>query len=79
MLMAREIGMSCWPGGDPRGCDAQFSITLQRGERGAMADKRLEREAGNAGWCIGHFDGQGFFVCPEHKATVWDAIPLSRS
>lgn len=74
--MATEIGMSCWPTGNPRGCDAQFNITLKRGETRSHGNRRLEREAGAAGWCIGHWDGQGFFVCPDHKDSVWDAIPL---
>lgn len=75
--MAREIGLSCWPTGHRRGCDAQFSITQQRCETDDEAEKRMEREAGQAGWCIGHWDGQGYFVCPDHKDSVWNARPLT--
>jgi hypothetical protein len=75
--MVREIGMNCWPYGNPRGCDAQFNITLKRGERREDADKRLEREAGEAGWCIGHYDAQGFYVCPDHKTCIYDPVPLN--
>ena len=74
--MAREIGMSCWPSGDRKGCGEQFNITLRRYERSVTAYKRLEAEAGAAGWCIGHFDGQGFYVCPDHRNTVYDPIRL---
>lgn len=75
--MTREIGMNCWPCGNPRGCDAQFNIELKHGESYRTAFKRLDREAGEAGWCIGHFDGQGFYVCADHTTCVWDPIRLN--
>jgi hypothetical protein len=73
----REIGISCWPWGNRRACDAQFNIVLKRGERRLAANKRLHRQAGRAGWCIGHADGQGYYVCPDHKDCVWGATRLN--
>lgn len=71
------IGLSCWPTGDRRGCDKQFDIKVTQAEyKSGEGSRRLEAEAGRAGWCIGHWDGAGYFVCPEHKDSVWDAKPL---
>lgn len=33
--------------------------------------------AGSHGWHIGHWDGQGQYVCGDCKDTIWDAIPLN--
>jgi len=35
-----------------------------------------DQKAKDDGWMIGHYDGEGHFVCPECKDTVWDALPL---
>lgn len=32
--------------------------------------------AGAKGWLIGHWDGNGQYVCPECKTAIWDALPL---
>ena len=74
--MSREIGMSCWPTGDRRACDEQFNITVDDNCDPIAAYARLEQEAGKAGWCIGHWDGQGYYVCPDHKDSVWNPRSL---
>jgi hypothetical protein len=33
--------------------------------------------AGERGWCIGHFEGQGEIVCPDCREAVWEARPLT--
>lgn len=36
-----------------------------------------EAYAGDRGWCIGHWDGQGEYVCEDCHPAVWDPIPLN--
>lgn len=57
-------GVSCFV------CRYQFNGT--EGEPQAA----VERRASDAGWCIGHLDGQGHIVCPDHRECVWDASSL---
>lgn len=75
----REIGMSCWPWGNRKGCDAQFNITQKPGETDEELERRLGNEAGKAGWCIGlSDDAQAYYVCPEHKNCVFAPVRLNR-
>jgi hypothetical protein len=77
-MMAREISMSCWPAGDHSGCDAQVCVRAKRYERSWTTDQRLQDKAGALGWHIGFAsDAQAYYVCPEHKNTVFDPVPLT--
>ena len=63
-------GISCWPWGDQSAC------------RNTIEERRLEghesfmERAGREGWRIGHWDGQAYYVCPDHRDAVWDATRL---
>lgn len=71
------IGICCWPTGDRKGCNKSFDIEVSDADyKSGAGYKRLDQEAGDAGWCIGHWDGNGYYVCPDHKDSVWDASPL---
>jgi hypothetical protein len=58
-------GFSCWQ------CREQFN-----GEEDEMAGSVADR-AGMAGWCLGHADGQGHYVCPDHKECVNEPHPIT--
>ncbi|MCS4088743.1 hypothetical protein [Rhizobium sp. BK176] len=32
--------------------------------------------AGAKGWMIGHWEGQGQYVCPNCPTAIWEALPL---
>ncbi len=37
----------------------------------------IEQAAGEAGWVIGLFDGQGHYACPDHAAALYDPCKLT--
>lgn len=63
-------GISCWPWGDREACKRTIEDRPNEGRESFMA------RAGREGWRIGHWDGQAYYVCPEHRDGVWDAVPL---
>lgn len=42
----------------------------------AATQDAAEMAAYQAGWQIGHQDGQGHFACPECAPRLWDPLPL---
>jgi hypothetical protein len=75
----KTIGLTCWPGGDSsfRNRCVSFDIEQKVGESDRDASDRLHREAGEAGWVIGHMEGQGYYACPDHAENLWDPIRLN--
>lgn len=65
-----SYGISCWPSGDHNACRNHIEAA-----EGEDVDA-LQGRAGREGWCLGHWDGQAYYVCPEHRDSVWDALPL---
>lgn len=53
---------TCW------NCEAESTPAKTSDEADVNAFKE--------GWCIGHHDGQGHYVCPDCKDAVFDAVPL---
>lgn len=51
-----------------------FSCSEVLNFRSVIGDE--ENHAGAGGWLIGHWEGNGQFVCPGCKDTIWDALPL---
>jgi len=80
MPEAKRIGFTCWPAGDSAHPCKSFDITLAKGERAigrrGQGYDRLHKEAGEAGWVIGHMDGQSYYACPDHADTLYDPIVL---
>lgn len=64
-------GYGCWPWGDSAACKCVEEP--KPGETEAQYDARISR----LGWRIGHWDGQAYYVCPEHRDAVWDPLPIS--
>jgi len=55
----RDVNMvSCWPSGNTSECER-----LVIGDYEAVAE---------AGWSMGHYDGETYAVCPAHRESVWD-------
>lgn len=78
--MERIISMTCWPCGDSNRPCISFDLKLKKGEhkygrRGEGYD-RLDREASDAGWVIGHINGQSYYACPDHAGTLFDPVSL---
>jgi hypothetical protein len=67
------IGLTCW-----QRCGATFEFKIPKSMHRKKADLLMEQAAGEVGWVIGHFDGQGQYACPDHKNTVWDPISLAK-
>lgn len=67
------IGLTCW-----RRCGETFAFEIPKGMKRGVAERKMEQEAGKAGWVIGHFEGQGHYACPNCRDTVWDPIPLNQ-
>ena len=59
-------GFSCW------NCREALNFDDLTGDDWREAENR----AGRAGWCIGHFDGQGQIVCPDCRQSVWEPTSL---
>lgn len=83
-LTLTGYGFTCWGGSDsPRGCGNSIEFEDRDCEDivpllsyGVSEHDAANLLAGLAGWCIGHWDGQGHIVCPECREAVWDASPL---
>lgn len=54
--------LACWPFGRRDWCEATATGTFT--------------ELGAAGWAIGIYDGQGYYVCGEYHDGVDEAFPL---
>lgn len=75
-LEPRVIGLSCWQ--RDNGCRNHFDYTVPRGMKDAEAFDVMEGLAGDAGWVIGHHDGQGHYACPDDAASLFDPCRLTR-
>ncbi len=64
----REYGFTCFS------CREMFNHSYEQPDY-----DDLENRAGAAGWCIGHWDGQGQIVCGNCRESIWDAGPLGTS
>lgn len=42
----------------------------------APTQAEADVKAYEAGWHIGHFNGQGEIVCPNCTSSIWEAIPM---
>ncbi|MCA0366769.1 MAG: hypothetical protein LCH57_01725 [Proteobacteria bacterium] len=69
--MCNANSYSCWPWGDSAEC--KNVEEPKQGEGQEAYDARVSV----LGWRIGHWDGQAYYVCPDHHCAVWDALPIS--
>lgn len=57
-----------------RRCDAKFEGPKRRTIH--ARNEACMEAAGQAGWVIGHIDGQAHYACPDHANQLWEPIVL---
>jgi len=57
-------------------CRANIDIEVPEKYDPVLVSRQIHFLAGMEGWCIGHWDGQGEYVCSGCKAAVWDPVCL---
>jgi len=69
----QNIGICCHRYTD---CGEEFSF---QGDPDNDPDAfwKMEDAAGEAGWVIGHLDGQGHYAGPNCRDTIWQPMKLS--